>query len=340
MRLNNMLKPLLYFLLFASFLDARVDYQEYCSKDSLRETNVLIDMHKIDDKLYGQVIKELDYTPNEKVNIYAFRGSHNTLGLIYEYCYPKYTQKKIDSIKQDSSKFRMSANKFELMEEHQMFFQSKLTQKLTSIRLKFKNTHSGDFENALRGFLDRANKYGRIFIFTTRDLNKNVNLDFKKNKVFIFNKKVVSKRKNEMYRNFFVNNNASFQGVFSRYPSATEYKNRLKYLEKDFNLLISGQKIKASIGGYISQDGNLENMWLQMHGILNAPLSGSVDFKSEKNFSLKAEIPYNIVVRNNKLLKGDKLQLNVSDDRASGKFYNHAFMFTGTSKYFEYRIVK
>lgn len=332
---------LLLFLLFTISLNAKVEYEKYCSNKTLRETNILIDMHNIDNKLYGKIIQHLTYVPNERVNIFAFDGETNSLENVMEYCYPQYTKKEIDSVNANTSTFRLSANANELMKDDQAIFTGNLTQKLANIRKKISMDSKGDFQNAIRTVSKDINEYGRLILFTTRNLKKTVNIDFKRNNVYVYNKKLPSKNKENKLLKFFDYQNGNFKGIKSR-STNNKYVERLKYVNKDFNLLINSRKVKANISGLFDSEGKMENVWFSIKGIISSPLVGKINFNDKDNeFSLNAIIPKNIKLGKNILKKEDKLDLKLKNGKLNGKYYNHAYVFSNdTEKYFEYRITK
>lgn len=336
-----MLKFLLVTILLTITSYAKVEYQKYCSDKSLRETIVLIDLHDIDNKLFGKVIKNLNYTPNEKVNIYAFDGKTNEIQTVMEYCYPKFTKQKIEEIQKNSSTFRLGANDYELMLEDQAFFNAKLTKKLTLVRSKIVKRKEGNFQNALSSLTKDINPYSRLIIFTTRNLKNSNPLDFNFSNIYIYNKHLSSKSKTKILYSYFDHQNANFKGTKSRYTNNYTYDNRLKNISTTFHLLVKDKKVKAHVKGLFKSSGQIENMWFVINGVIQAPLKGKVEFKNDSSFIIRSKIPRDISMKNNNLRKNDQLLIKVSNGETNGKFFNYSFVFSDNkNEYFEYKVVK
>ena len=335
-----MVKILCLFL-FSLTLFSKVNYQQYCTDNSLRETTIVIDLNSIDSILYGKVIKTLSFIPHEKINVLVYMPKEHQVKTIYSFCYPQYTQAEIRKIKSASSWKKLMGTKLDKMTDDNMFAKSTLTGKLAKAQGLITSVPNSNFTNALASISSDLEDQSRIILFTKEKFDiKRKDIDFRNANVFIYQKELSSKKIIENNKKFFANNNGYLSKVRNRVNSSVkEINSSLKHYEANFNMFVKNRSMKSKVLLNIDSNGNIENGWMEIPGVLKTPLHGKTIISNNKIKLLKAKVPAEFKYGSNVAYKGDKLELKINNNKYQGKYYNYAFTFADNeNKYFEYKV--
>lgn len=319
-----------------------IDYKNYCKNGMARETKIIINLNNLDNVFYGQIIKELLYTPHEYVEIIAYKPKEKTLTTLYSFCNTLLTDQEISKENKKGIFDKAFGSKISQMQEDTLFLKTKITQNLAKLQKHIVVTDNKDsnFQDALENFLEDAKAHTRVVLFNSEPLTLGgESLDFNMANIEMYAKAIPTKKVKEGYRNYFISQKANF-----------EYKNRvsnekqktldlIKY-EVPFNIYIQERPIKSKIDMIINpQNGEIESGWLISNGIMIAPVAGAVTFNTARIKTLKIRINEEVHYKQNIAYKNDMIDLSYVGNKYLGKYYNHAFVFDmNTDKYFEYEI--
>jgi hypothetical protein len=270
----------------------------------------------------------------------AYLPESNTVRTVYEFCYPQLTSAQIKKIKDKPIWKSGLGDEVGDMTDDIQFLAQKMKNKLAIAQKMIVKVKNSKFQHSLISLSIDVKKLSRVVVFTNNEFNsKFKGVDFKDSKVYIYQKKIASKKRVASAKTFVQNSNGNFMGIRNRNFSSTEVLNYLAYHELNFKVLINSKKVPATFYGNIGDNGIIENGWLNIRGVIKTPLEGNVRVRGQKIIALNSKVPSTNKTNKNIVLKGDKFKLKSSGNKYSGKYYNDAYMFdNGSSSYFEYLV--
>ena len=308
--------------------------KKYCyNVKKTLNTFILIDNYKLDQKYILHKLRNIQFIPHEHIHIYYFDNNKNILNNIFDFCVPGFTDKEIYEIKHKSDAFSRIFTDIigEAKDEKESIFYPLLKKSIKKIpSSNIKNKFASSFSEI------NFNKQSRIFIFS-------FNSDFKGNANFnysygvIYKKRVPSKNEKQAYKLFFMNNKGYLSGI--NHSFIENISSNLSFFEYKINLIINNKAYKGHFLLLVDKNGNLFNSWLEIYGILLAPIKGKAFIKDNKLLSLKAEVLDDYKYFSNWVKKGDKIEVKRIRNKLLGKYYNYGYVLKNNpDKYFEYII--
>jgi hypothetical protein len=326
---------MLYSYIFAESLE-----NAYCLKSPSRETIYIIDKESADKKLFGRVIKNSTYSPHEKVKIYSYNDS-KVLEPIYSFCIPGYSNDEIKEFQKRSFLKKLFKDDEGIAEDDKAILLTKLTKKLIQLKEdmdKNSTTINEKIINPMEIFNNNLSLNSRIGIFTEREIGVFENSwDFNLANISIYTKRVkkssyISKKRDQLFKC-----HSYLKGYFNLLDIEKKYQDLKKY-EIEFEIVIDDLAIKSNIIVLVD-DRDIESGWIQINGVLEAPIKGRVSIKNSKIISLNAVILSDLKYHENIIKKGDKIDLKLEQDRYIGSYYNNTYRFKNNrSKEFRYLI--
>jgi len=332
-------KILIALILLYAISIAKVDYENYCKSDTKRETHIIIDLNNIDNILYGKVVKNLSYAPHEKVTLYYYDNTTKSIVKNYTFCNPLLSQSEIKKIDDTSFVYKALGTDIDKMEEHQMFLKSKLINRLVKMQTKISNNSKSNFIDSFSTITNDIDEQSRIIIFTNEKFSKKSrSIDLKHANVYIYQKRLPSKKIIAQQKDYFAACNAYLKTIYTR-PTVKENTLSLTKYKLDVTTIIEHRKMKSNITITANKNGKIVNGWFFIYGVLQAPIEGTIEVSGDKIITLNSKVPTNFKYKNNLAYKGDHIDINRHSNEYSGKYYNYAYAFQKDNfQYFQYRI--
>ncbi len=324
------------FILFAfnieGFKENAPISKKYCySYKKALSSYIIIDNYRLNKNYILSKISKIEFASHERIYVFYFNNSDNTLKKVFEFCVPGFTSSEASYISRSMPVWKRAMSDLvgEAEDDKKSFFYTKL--KFSIKKIPFSKTKK-NFADALKEI--DFEKQSRIFIFTFNNLKGKANFNYSYGSVYMQKVPSVSE-KNEL-KNFFMKSKGYLSGV--NYSFIEKVPSNYKFYDISVNLLIN-KSYKARFLLIVDNKGKLFNSWFEVYGILLAPIKGKARFLGNKLISLKAEVIDDYKYYGNMAKKGDKIVIKRIKGKLIGKYYNYGYVLKNNpDKYFEYEI--
>jgi hypothetical protein len=168
-----------------------------------------------------------------------------------------------------------------------------------------------------------------VFIFYNKFIKPNEDMNY----AYIYVDKYKYYKKN---KDLFAKYKGFIKGEYLQFPS---FK-KVNFYTIPLFMKINNRQLKVQILLKIGDNKNILNGWIEVYGVLLAPLKGKVNIKNNVIYKIDAKVADDFYYYGNWAKKGDRLHLILKHGKYEGKYYNYGYVFkSNPSQYFEYTLI-
>jgi hypothetical protein len=168
-----------------------------------------------------------------------------------------------------------------------------------------------------------------VFIFYNNLVKPDNNMNYAF--VYVDRYKLYKKKKN-----LFFKYRAYVKGEYLQFPL---FKNVTFYSIPLF-MKIKNRKLKGRLLLKIGDNKNIINGWIEIYGVLLAPLKGKVKINNNVIYKVDAKVIGDFYYYGNWAKKGDRLKLILKHGKYIGKYFNYGYVLRNNpANYFEYSLI-